>query len=312
MHGHDPASIPAPARRPKPRNLGRNVACTCITAPCATGIFGAHLGASSGPTSVRPHDAASRMSQARMVFEGRVQIKVACSKALCCTMVLPIFLKIIAPNRSLSSSAPTSSRPTVGLCRRGRRLVDAAPGHQGPDDARHVWMPPVCKERLDHSSLWSGAVMRQASRCGHSHAAGRYGDARTRTRSPWRACVPRGSAWFFWPGSVRSFAHAGPCPSHILMVRRCPLSQAVRIGELRYSSFLVIIAQRPRAILFASAIATSIFGSWPAAGSAMRSAGSGLEQLRPLPPRTAWSGAAQPRRSLPRRPCRFFGASRMA
>lgn len=131
MHGHDPASIPAPARRPKPRNLGRNVACTCITAPCATGIFGAHLGASSGPTSVRPHDAASRMSQARMVFEGRVQIKVACSKALCCTMVLPIFLKIIAPNRSLSSSAPTSSRPTTAMppwpetCRR-------RPGPSGP------------------------------------------------------------------------------------------------------------------------------------------------------------------------------------
>ena len=25
-----------------------------------------------------------------MVFEGRVQIKAACSKALCCTLVLPI------------------------------------------------------------------------------------------------------------------------------------------------------------------------------------------------------------------------------
>lgn len=72
--------------------------------------------------------------------------------------------------------------------------------------------------------------------------------------------MPRGSAWFSWPGSVRSFAHADPCPPHILTVRRCLPSQAVRIGELRYSSFLVSIAQRPRAILFAKAIATSIFG----------------------------------------------------
>ena len=30
------------------------------------------------------------MPQARMVFKGRVQIKAACSKALCCTLVLPI------------------------------------------------------------------------------------------------------------------------------------------------------------------------------------------------------------------------------
>ena len=34
-------------------------------------------------------DAASHMPRARMVFEGRVQIKAACSKALCCTLVLP-------------------------------------------------------------------------------------------------------------------------------------------------------------------------------------------------------------------------------
>ena len=35
-------------------------------------------------------DAAIVMPPARMVFEGRVQIKAACSKALCCTLVLPI------------------------------------------------------------------------------------------------------------------------------------------------------------------------------------------------------------------------------
>jgi hypothetical protein len=35
-------------------------------------------------------DAASHMPQARMVFAGRVQIKAACSKALCCALVFPI------------------------------------------------------------------------------------------------------------------------------------------------------------------------------------------------------------------------------
>ena len=34
--------------------------------------------------------AATYMPQARMVFEDRVQIKAACSMALCCTLVLPI------------------------------------------------------------------------------------------------------------------------------------------------------------------------------------------------------------------------------
>ena len=34
--------------------------------------------------------AAIFMPRARMVFEDRVQIKAACSEALCCTLVLPI------------------------------------------------------------------------------------------------------------------------------------------------------------------------------------------------------------------------------
>lgn len=46
-------------------------------------------------------------------------------------------LTTVAPNLSLPSSAPTTSRPMDGLCRRGRRLVDATFGHQGPDDPRH-------------------------------------------------------------------------------------------------------------------------------------------------------------------------------
>ena len=35
-------------------------------------------------------DAACYMPRARLVFAGRVQIKAACSKALCCTLGLPI------------------------------------------------------------------------------------------------------------------------------------------------------------------------------------------------------------------------------
>ena len=35
-------------------------------------------------------DAAIVMPRARMVFAGRVQIKAACSKALCCTLGVPI------------------------------------------------------------------------------------------------------------------------------------------------------------------------------------------------------------------------------
>ena len=35
-------------------------------------------------------DAASHMPRARMVFAGRIQIKAACSGALCCALVLPI------------------------------------------------------------------------------------------------------------------------------------------------------------------------------------------------------------------------------
>ena len=34
--------------------------------------------------------AATVLPRARMVFEDRIQIKAACSEALCCTLVLPI------------------------------------------------------------------------------------------------------------------------------------------------------------------------------------------------------------------------------
>lgn len=58
-------------------------------------------------------------------------------------------LTIMAPNLSLPSSAPTSSRPTVGLCRRDLRLVDAASGLQGPDDPRHL-----VHQRHPHQHWW--------------------------------------------------------------------------------------------------------------------------------------------------------------
>ena len=41
-------------------------------------------------TSVRPLVRPSHMPRARMVFAGRVQIKAACSKALCCALGVPI------------------------------------------------------------------------------------------------------------------------------------------------------------------------------------------------------------------------------
>ena len=52
--------------------------------------FEADLGALSGADMCPASDAAVYMPRARMVFAGRVQIKAACSKALCCTLVLPI------------------------------------------------------------------------------------------------------------------------------------------------------------------------------------------------------------------------------
>lgn len=45
------------------------------------------------------------------------------------------------PLRQTAPCPPSLRRPRDrdGLCHRGRRLVDAAPGHQGPDDPRHLF-----------------------------------------------------------------------------------------------------------------------------------------------------------------------------
>ena len=73
----------------KQESVSRPDSATCITAPCARGFldqFCALSGADMYPASV----AAIDMPPARMVFAGRVQIKAAYSKALCCALVLPI------------------------------------------------------------------------------------------------------------------------------------------------------------------------------------------------------------------------------
>lgn len=69
--------------------LQRGICATYVTAPCARGSFGAGSGASSGADMCPASVAAICMPRARMEFAGRVQIKAACSKALCCTLVLP-------------------------------------------------------------------------------------------------------------------------------------------------------------------------------------------------------------------------------
>jgi hypothetical protein len=74
-------------------------------------------------------DAAIVMPQARMVFEGRVQIKTACSKALCCTLVLPILSHDCCAKLLLALFRSDVLATDGGLCRRDRRPVCAALGH---------------------------------------------------------------------------------------------------------------------------------------------------------------------------------------
>ena len=78
-------------------------------------------------------DAALVMPRARMVFEGRVQIKAACSKALCCTLVLPIPSHDCCA-KLLLALFRSDVLATDGCLRcHGRRLVYATAGHQSPD-----------------------------------------------------------------------------------------------------------------------------------------------------------------------------------
>ena len=71
-------------------------------------------------TSVRPLLRLSHMPRARMVFAGRVQIKAACSMALCCALVLPIpsydpcAIPLLALFRSDALAAVASYAATAG------------------------------------------------------------------------------------------------------------------------------------------------------------------------------------------------------
>jgi len=141
----------------KPRNrsgLGkgkrgpRTNCAACGTAPCARGIFGAAFGASPGAGMCPASVAAIFTPRARMVFADEAsnatgsrempngQIKAACSKARCCALVLPIPSHDCCAKLLLALFRVLRPRDRDGLRRRSRRLVDAAPGHQGPNDAR--------------------------------------------------------------------------------------------------------------------------------------------------------------------------------
>ena len=63
--------------------------------------------------------AAIVLPQARMVFAGRVQIKAACSKALCCALVLPIPSLDFFSKLLLALYRADVLATADGFCRRG-------------------------------------------------------------------------------------------------------------------------------------------------------------------------------------------------
>ena len=110
---------------------------TCITASRARGFldqFRALSGADMYPASV----ATIVVPRARMVFADQApnQRRVLEGTLLQAGYSDPVSrpLRQTAP-RPLSLRRP---RDRDRLCRRDRRLVDAAPGHQGPDNPRHL------------------------------------------------------------------------------------------------------------------------------------------------------------------------------
>ena len=112
--------------------------CNICNRPERKGDFGADFGACRVLTYVRPHDAALQLPRARMVFADQVQIKAACSKALCCGLVFPIPSHDRCAKLLLALFRSDASRLTVGLCRRSRSPVIFALDHQRPDNARHL------------------------------------------------------------------------------------------------------------------------------------------------------------------------------
>src|SRR6476660_4760141 len=143
------------------------------------------------------------------------------------------------------------------------RLVTMKPTRGYSSPGCHVWMPPFAQEgfeRLDH-----------VIGCGHvsglqvrpDMAAGRYGATRTGRKSFERAL-----------SSVASVAFPGPdLTDHLTLpfvalltrptfpkLRRPRLTQIAATAGTRKSSPFASMAQTERAILLASAIATSIVG----------------------------------------------------
>src|SRR3954462_10075717 len=127
----------------------------------------------------------------------------------------------------------------------------------------HVWMPPFAQEGFERFDHVIG--------CGHvsglqvrpDMAAGRYGDTRT-----WRKSLIRALS------SLALVAFPGPdLTDHLILpfidlltrptfpkLRRPRLTQIAATAGTRKSSPFASMAQTERAILLASAIATSIFG----------------------------------------------------
>ena len=146
------------------------ICATCITAPCARDIFRADFGASSGADMYPASDAAICVPRARMVFEGQVQIKAACSKALCCTLVLPILshdccakllLALFRSDVLATCSGLTPLRPETD-----RR-------HLGPSGPRRC--APFCSREPPAPTSVACASASRRARCRawpqHGHAA---------------------------------------------------------------------------------------------------------------------------------------------
>lgn len=91
---------------------------TCMTVPCTRGIFGAFFRPSAGADMDLTSDAAIVMPRGHMVFEGRAQIKAACSKPTLSHMGLP---------RPVSRLLPQTARCARPLRRPRDRRAAYAP-----------------------------------------------------------------------------------------------------------------------------------------------------------------------------------------
>ena len=140
-------------------------------------------------------DAALIMPRARMVVEDRVQIKAACSEALCCRLGLPIPSHDCCAMPLLALSRVLRLATADDLRRRDRSPVDATAGYQGPDDPRHL-----VGQRRPHQHRWLAREHPAQPRAGlrhgiraplDDHAVGPRISRRLRERSPILVVAPR-------------------------------------------------------------------------------------------------------------------------